>query len=170
MKIRLTTLVAIASFTMVFGADPVTTAATDSTVKVLVLIPFDEIANAGVSPDTQRMIEKALAKQDELSVIPFPFKTLMGVPYQMVFDKRYCKPILEKVDCDVIIMTRIITDNEREPGTWPWSYKIRVYNARTGKQLDSIHGENLKSENIEEDILSKIEKLTQDIELTFISG
>ena len=124
----------------------------DSTVKVLVLIPYDEIANAGVSPDTRRILESSLAGKEGLSVIPFPFKKLRGVPCQMVYDKKYCKPIIDKVDCDVIIMTQIITDNERKPGIWPWAYKIRVYNIRTGKQLNSIHGKNLKSDDFSEDI------------------
>src|SRR5215204_6042795 len=86
----------------------------DSTVKVLVLIPYDEIANAGVSPDTRRILESSLAGKGGVSVIPFPFRKLMGVPYQMVYDKKYCKAISDKVDCDVIIMTQIITDNERK--------------------------------------------------------
>jgi hypothetical protein len=138
----------------------------DSTVKVLVLIPYDEIANAGVSPDTRRILESSLAGKGGVSVIPFPFRKLMGVPYQMVYDKKYCKAISDKVDCDVIIMTQIITDNERKPGIWPWAYNIRVYNVRTGKQLDSIHGENLDSDDFSGDIRNKIDKLIKDIELS----
>ena len=90
----------------------------------------------------------------------------MDVAYQMVFDKKYCTPILEKVHCDIIIMTQLITDNERKPGIWPWSYKVRVYNARTKKQVDSIHGENLKPEDIRQDIHANVDKLIQDIKLT----
>lgn len=89
------------------------------------------------------------------------------MPYQMVFDKKDCKPILDKVDCEIIIMSQIITDNEQKPGAWPWSYKIRVYNTRTGKQINSIQGDNLKTEDIQNDIHSKREKLIGDIERTF---
>ncbi len=153
-----------------FGREWTVTNPTDSTLRILVLPPFDEIANAGVSPDIRKIIESALIDQGQTSVILFPFKQLMGVPYQMVFDKKYCKPILEKVDCDIIIMSQIITDNERKPGIWPWSYKIRVYNARTGKQLNSIQGDNLKGEDFQNDISKKVDKLLKDIRQTFKDG
>lgn len=153
-----------------FGTEWTVTNPTDSTLRILVLPPFDEIANAGVSPDIRKIIESALIDQGQTSVILFPFKQLMGVPYQMVFDKKYCKPILEKVDCDIIIMSQIITDNERKPGIWPWSYKIRVYNARTGKQLNSIQGDNLKGEDFQNDISKKVDKLLKDIGQTFKDG
>jgi hypothetical protein len=139
----------------------------DSTIKVLVLPPYDEIANAGVSPDTQAMLETALTIHGQLSVIRFPFKTLMGVPYQMVFDKKYCEAILAKVDCDIIIMTRIVTNNERKAGSWPWTYHVRVYNVRTKKQLDSIKGENLKAEDLAGDISGKVDQLVKEIQVTF---
>ena len=167
MKIGLTILIAISSFTIGFGTEKSTDIAGDSTVKVLVLPPYDEIANAGISPDIQTILESALTDKGHLSIIPFPFRKLMGVPYQMVYDKKYCKPILNKVDCDVIIMTQIITNNERKPGIWPWTYKIRVYNVRTDKQMNSIEGENLKADEFSKDIANKIDKLIKDIELTF---
>lgn len=167
MRLGLTILVALCSLTLVFGREATLTNQRDSTVRVLVLPAFDEIANAGVSPDIRKIIESALATQGQLSVISFPFKRLVGVPYQMVFDKKYCKPVLEKVDCEIIIMSQIITDNERKPGVLPWSYKIRVYNTRTGKQLNSIRGDNVKAEDIQTDIGDKIYKLIDDIRLTF---
>ncbi|MBS1507043.1 MAG: hypothetical protein JSS79_10395 [Bacteroidetes bacterium] len=159
MKIGLTILITISLL--------ITGLKTDK-VKVLVLPPFDEIANAGGSPDTQKIIETVLAGQGRLSVIPFPLKKLMGVPYQMVFDKKYCKPILDKVDCDVIIMTQLITKNEHEPGIWPWTYKIKIYNVQTGRQLNSIQGDNLKDDvEVKKDIVSRVDKLIKDIEQTF---
>lgn len=139
----------------------------DSTIRVLVLTPYDKIANAGASPDTQTILESALANKDRISIIPFPYRKLMGVPYQMVFHKKYCKAITDKVDCDVIIMTQINTNNEREPGIWPWAYKIRIYNVRTGMQIDSIHGEDLKAKDFSNDITSKINRLVKDIESSF---
>jgi hypothetical protein len=167
MRFGLTILVTVCSLTLVFGTELIVTNSTDSTVRILVLPPFDEIANAGVSPDIRKIIESALIDQGQLTVISFPFKELMGVPYQMVFDKKYCKPILDKVECDIIIMSQIITDNQRKPGVWPWSYKIRVYNAQTGKQLNSIQGENLKAEDIQGDIRDKTDKLIKDVGQTF---
>lgn len=74
------------------------------------------LQNAGISPDIRTIVESILYDQGRLSVIPFPFKQLMGVPYHKVFDKKYCKPILEKVDCDIIIMSQIGTNSERKPG------------------------------------------------------
>lgn len=139
----------------------------NSTIKVLVFPPYDEIANAGISPDTRKILEASLAEKNRLAVIPFPFKKLMGVPYQMVYDKKYCKEIAAKVDCDVIIMTRITTNNERKAGIWPWAYEIRVYNVRSGKQFNSIHGKNLKTEDLSNDIKGKIQTLIQNIEATF---
>jgi hypothetical protein len=135
----------------------------DSMIRVLVLPPYDRIANVGGSPDTRSILEETLSGKNRLSVIPFPFKKLMGVRYQMIFDKKYCKEILEKVDCDVVVMTQIITDNELRPGIWPWAYKVRVYNARSEKQIESISGNDLKAEDFRKDIESKVDKLISDI-------
>lgn len=167
MTIRLTILIAINSIGLAFGKELAVINSTDSTIKVLVLPPHDLIANIGASPDIRQMIERSLTGTQQLSVLPFPFRQLMGVRYQMAFDKKYCRPILEKVDCDIIIMSQIITDNERKPGIWPWSYKIRVYNVRTGRQLSSVHGDDLKAEDFQKDIYNKLNKLVKDIEQSF---
>ena len=83
MKIGLTLFISISSITVAFGNKLAKPTPTDSTVKVLVLPPFDEIANAGVSPDIRKNIESTLISQKQFSVIPFPFKQLMGVPFQI---------------------------------------------------------------------------------------
>lgn len=57
MRFGLTILVAICSLTLVFGTESTVIHTTDSTVRVLVLPPFDEIANAGISPDIRSIIE-----------------------------------------------------------------------------------------------------------------
>lgn len=170
MKIGLIIIIAIGSVTIGFSSKMSIDITTDSVVNVLIIPPHDEIANAGISPDIREILETVLTNRGKLSVIPFPFKKLIDVPYQMVFDKKYCKPIADKVDCDIIIMTQIITDNERKPGIWPWAYKIRIYNIRTGKQLNSIEGKNLKEDDVQKDIVGKIDKLMTDIELTFKIG
>lgn len=113
------------------------------------------------------MIESGLSKDSPFTVIPFPLKKLMGVSYQMVFDKKYCAPILEKINCDVMIMSQLITDNERKTGAWPWSYRIRIYNVRTGKQFNSISGDNLAIEKINENLQCMIQLLMNDVVLSF---
>lgn len=167
MKIALILLIVLTTFGKGLGAIKAIDAPSDSTIKVLILPAYDEIANAGVSPDTREILESTLTKHKHLMVLPFPFKKLMGVRYQMVFDKKYCREILNKVNCDIIVMTQIITENERKPGNWPWSYKIRVYNTKTGIQQNSIHGDNLKADEFQDDISRKVHELVRDIGQTF---
>jgi hypothetical protein len=135
----------------------------EDAIRVLVLPPYDKIANLGVSPDSQKWLEEALSKHERFSVIPFPLKKLQGVSYQMIYDKRYCKPIVDKVACDVIVMTQLITENEFKPGTHPWSYSIKIYDVASGKQFESIAGKNLLAESIKQDLLGKISQLVADI-------
>jgi hypothetical protein len=139
----------------------------DTVISVLVLPAYDEIANGGASPDTQYILEKTLSNHDTLKVLPFRLQKLMGVRYQMVYDKKYCQPILDKVPTDIIIMSRIITKNEHEPGIWPWAYEVKIYNVKTNKQITSIRGKDLEAENFSRDINSKKDKLLADIFNTF---
>jgi len=93
---------------------------------VLVLIPFDIMANAGGSPNISDCLESELSKNNTIKVITFPYKKLMGVPYQQVFDKNYCTPILEKINVDLIIMSKL--DNDKVTGGLHydiWSFKIK---------------------------------------------
>lgn len=166
MKIALILLIVLTTFGKGLGAIKAIDAPSDSTIKVLILPAYDEIANAGVSPDTRKILESALTKQKHFTVLPFPFKKLMGVRYQMVYDKKYCREILDKVDCDIIVMTQIITENERKPGSWPWSYRIRIYNTKTGIQLNSIKGDNLKAEEFQDDINRKVYEIVRGIAQT----
>lgn len=130
---------------------------------VLVLIPFDSIANAGISPNTRTMIENMLSDIDGIDVIPFPFKELMGVSYQMVFDKKYCAPIIEVVNPDVIVMTRLSTNNERIPGKWEWHYQLKIYEVSADNQFVSIEGKDLSASEFESDLNLKKAKLISDI-------
>lgn len=166
MKFALTIFIVAISLTVGFGRHQ-PYGKVDSIVTVLVLPPHDAIANAGASPDTRSILEAALSDNGILSIIEFPFKKLMNVPYQMIYDKEYCKPILDLVQCDVIIMTQLITVNERKPGIWPWSYEVKVFNTITGKQINSIGGVDLKPEEIQNDVVSKIKILIADIRGTF---
>lgn len=51
-----------------------------------------------------------------------------------------------------------------------WSYKIRVYNVRTGKQLNSIQGDNLRANDIPGDVREKMDKLIRDVAQSFKMG
>lgn len=139
----------------------------DTVITVLVLPAYDGIANVGASPDTQYILERALSTHDTLKVLPFRLQKLMGVRYQMVYDKKYCNPILDKIPADIIIMSRIITKNEHEPGIWPWSYEVKIFNVRTDKQIRSIMGKDLEAEDFSNNINSKKDKLLADIFSTF---
>lgn len=45
-------------------------------LRVLVLPPFDEIANAGISPDIQKYLESEIIKDTNLILIKFPLRQL----------------------------------------------------------------------------------------------
>lgn len=139
----------------------------DTITRVLVLPAYDEIANAGVSPEIQALLERMLSGHDTVKVLPFPFKELMGVPYQMVFDQKYCAPILEKVPAEIIVMSRLVTKNEREPGIWLWDYEVRIYNAVTHKQISSISAKDLAEQDFAGDINRQRNELIDDILATF---
>jgi len=130
---------------------------------ILVLPPYDEIANAGVSPDIQKIIESELHKNDSVNVLNFPYKALMNVPYQMIYDKKFCGPILAHIQPDIIIMSRLITDNERKPGHWPWTYSIKIYNPKKDIQIESIYKEQVHADEISKDIKSKQQTFIKDI-------
>jgi hypothetical protein len=139
----------------------------DTVISVLILPAYDLIANGGASPDTRRILEKLFSNHDRLKVMPFPWRELMEVPYQMVYDKKYCKPITDRVHTDVIIMSQIVTKNEHVPGIWPWHYEVKIYNVKTDRQLTSIKGNDLKAEDFDDDINGKKSKLIADIFATF---
>lgn len=104
-------------------------------LSVIVLPPFDKIANEGISPDVQKYLEREISKDTSLNVIKFPYRALMNVPYQNVFDKKYCKPITDKVDADIIVMTKLelkVRTGQMTSDTWGVSF--RIYNVRTDDQ------------------------------------
>ncbi len=105
---------------------------------VLVLPPYDMIANAGISPNIQKYLETEISKDTFLLVMKFPYKQLINIPYNNVFDKKYCEPILEKVKPDFIIMSKL--DHVLRTGRMPddqWNLRIRIYNTQTGVQVNS---------------------------------
>src|SRR5687767_11194970 len=54
-------------------------------LSIIVLPPYDEIANAGISPDIQDYLEREMLKDSSVTLIKFPYKELMNVPYHNVF-------------------------------------------------------------------------------------
>ncbi len=112
------------------------------------------------------VVENELNKFENIKVTPFPLKTLMGVTYQGVFDKKYCPPIIEKVDVDFLILTRF----DKPYGGFnrnqvKWGYELRIVDTETLEQVNTIsaHGLNHYSE-IEKHIQENIKRLKKDIE------
>ncbi|MGZ4059335.1 MAG: hypothetical protein ACXVPU_09915, partial [Bacteroidia bacterium] len=109
-----------------------------SKLSVIVLPPYDEIANEGISPDIQKFLETEISKDTNLTLIKFPYKQLMNIPYSNVFDKKYCKPIADKLKVDIIVMSKIIIIARTNDMTADiWSLKIKIYNPNTGIQINS---------------------------------
>lgn len=131
---------------------------------ILVLPPYDEIANAGISPNVSEIIEENINDQG-LSVIKFPFKKLMNVPYQNVFDKKFCKPILQKIKPDIIIMSKI--DQVNSSGTMEtdkWNLRIKIYNVRKEVQKNSsLTADNLNPSELQNFIKQNKETLIKEI-------
>ena len=116
--------------------------------------------------DFNPVIETELNKFDNFRVKPFPYKKLMGVPYQGVFDKKYCRPIIEKVSVDFLVLTRFDKryDELNRTGI-DWGYELRIVNTKTLEQVNSISAHSLKEyQQIEKHIKDNIEILKSDIE------
>lgn len=130
---------------------------TRTNLTVLVLPPYDMIANAGISPGIQKYLESIFMTDTTFRLIKFPYRRLRNVSYQNVFDKKYCRPITEKIKSDIIIMSKL--DQATGTGnmtTDKWNFKIKIYNTTTGKQrISSLTAENLTSAEIENLINSK---------------
>lgn len=116
--------------------------------------------------DFNPVIEHELNTFENIKVKPFPYKTLMGVAYQGVFDKKYCPPIIEKVDVDFLILTRFDKRFDAVNSTeMKWGYELRVVNTETLEQINSINAHGLKDyEAIEQHIKENIKTLKADLE------
>ena len=134
---------------------------TTTNITVLILPPYDMIANAGISPDIQKYLESIFKTETTFKLIKFPYQRLMNVSYQNVYDKKYCKPITDKIKTDIIIMSKL--DQATGTGnmtTDKWNFEIKIYYPTTGKQtISSLTAENLTSSEIENLIKSKQKEL-----------
>lgn len=137
----------------------------NSKVKVIVL----QCSNGYGLNDFGKTIESEISKNKGIDIIPFPNKNLLGVTFQGVYDKKYCNPIIEKLDLDYIVMTRylgnIAEGSETFDGTTIWGYETKILNVKSMNQKVSIRKDNLEDY---QDIINHIEKngktLINDIE------
>ena len=150
--------------------DPITnieinqTAIQQKKISVLVLPPVDIIVGMGDSPPIQQYLETAFAMDSALHLIKFPYKKLTGISYQQIFDKKYCKPIIDKVETDIIIMSDLGTGICTAPNTDLYNIRIRIYNTKTDKQIDSkVKAGNIPYEAINDFILKRQKELISEI-------
>jgi hypothetical protein len=142
-----------------------TTSPISEKLSIIVLPPYDEIANAGISPDIQDYLETEISKDSSVTLIKFPYKDLMNVPYHHVYDKKYCKPITDKVDADILVMTKLdLKERTGNMNSDQWTFKIRIYDVKNDRQKDSeITGANMSDSRIKEFLKSKRQELIEEI-------
>nr|WP_321453082.1 hypothetical protein [uncultured Carboxylicivirga sp.] len=140
----------------------------ENKLRVIVLPPYDLISNRGISPNIQKYLEKELSKSKEIDLIEFPYKKLINISYYNIYDKKYCKPIIDNVDCDIIVMTKI--DLVTQTGNMQkdsWSLRIKLFNTQTEIQLSSkIIVDSLSSAEIEKKLSLTKEILINEIKST----
>ncbi|HMU11585.1 MAG TPA: hypothetical protein PKC54_16345 [Ferruginibacter sp.] len=132
---------------------------------VLVLPPYDPIANKGISPNIQKYIESIFTTDTTFRLIKFPYRRLKNISYQNVFDKKYCSPITDKIKTDIIIMSKLDqTIGTGDMTTDKWNFKVKIYNIRTGSQkMSNLNTNNLTSSEIENLIKSKQQELFNEL-------
>jgi|GEM_PF-7132215 len=133
--------------------------------KLIVLPAYDKISNRGISPKIQKTIETQLQTSTEFILIDFPSKDLMHVPYQNVFDKRYCKPITDNINCDIIIMSKLeLVKKTGNISTDLWNVRFKIYNVNSNKQIDSqIRIDSLSSSEITNNLEENRSNLLKEI-------
>lgn len=107
-------------------------------ITVIVFPPYDMIANEGISPNVKEYIEAEIIRDTNLTLLKFPYKQLINVPYQNLYDKKYCKPILDKIKADIFIMCKL--DQVTHTGQMTldkWNLRIKIYNTKTDNQITS---------------------------------
>jgi hypothetical protein len=134
-------------------------------LSIIILPPYDEVANAGISPNIQEYLEREISKDSSVTLIKFPYKDLMNVPYHNVYDKKYCKPILDNFDADIFVMSKLdINERTGHMSSDKWSFSIRIYDVKKDRQIDSkIKGKDLSQNGISEMVKLKIEELIEEI-------
>lgn len=117
--------------------------------------------------DFNPIIESELKRIENVEVIPFSLTKLLGVTYQGVYDRKYCKPILDKIDADYYIMTRFTGEYHQDTpkmSKMNWGYETKVLNTKSMQQIVSIGNKRLNEyRDIEIDIKKNIPQLVKDI-------
>ena len=140
-------------------------------LSVLVFPPFDKIASECISPNIQVYLEQVISNDTAFNLLKFPYKQLINVPYQNVFDKEYCKPVLAKLKTDIILMIKL--DQALRTGQMAndkWNFQIKIFNTLTGKlYLTNIAGYKLTNSEMERLLYSKKQYLSKEISNTLNS-
>jgi hypothetical protein len=146
------------------ASSPVDSLQEKKLLNVIVLPPYDVIAGAGISPDIAKSLESVLKKEAQLDVMKFPYQKLINANYHMVYDKKYCREIIEIVDPDIIVMSRL--DLAKKTGNMDmdrWDFEIKIYDVSSDQQRKSISGQSLRADGIDKTIHELRENLVEDI-------
>lgn len=121
-----------------------------SKLSVIVLPPHDENANEGISPPIQKYLESVILMDTSLTLIKFPYKQLINIPYHNIFDKKYCKPIIDVLKADVVLMSKIEqVTSTGDLSKNKWNFQIRIYKTQANTQINSeLSGTNLTNSAI----------------------
>lgn len=112
--------------------------------------------------DLNPSLEKYLAQDERIILKPFPLKQMRGTGYFGVFDKKHCGKILEKVDVDFLIMTRMrgLYVQPVHSDSGDWGYDTKILDVASMEQFNGISARKLKSfELIDADIKSKTDEM-----------
>lgn len=145
---------------------PSDTGAQQKKLSILVLPPYDEIANEGISPDVQQYLEEQIGKDTNFTLVKFSYKEFMNVPYQNIYDKKYCQPVMEKKKADVMLMSKlelIKTTGKMNEGEW--SVSLNMYNTITGTQREIRLGKTTE-EKMKKFLQSKQKEIERTIHIT----
>ena len=115
--------------------------------------------------DLNPSLEKHLASHSSIILESFPLSKMEGSGYQGVFDKKHCNKILENVNVDFLIMTKMVSNyfvilTQAQSVENSWGYETKILNTKTLEQFDGISASNLHSfESIDGNIKEQIEVL-----------
>ncbi len=94
-------------------------------IAVIILPSYDQNANGDISPYVTKAIYKLLRADSSFNVIDFPYKILHD--YYNIYDKKYCTEIIQKVNPDIIIMSKIDFPLQRNGVYNNWDIEIKAY-------------------------------------------
>ncbi len=113
--------------------------------------------------DLNPSLEKYIAKDKRIHLEPFPYNKMKGSGFHGVYDKHYCKQILETVSVDFLIMSEMsggIGMPHLDSIKPKWGYATKVLNTKTMNQFKAISAKELDSYyDIDGDIQSKTNQL-----------